>query len=184
MEVMRRCEQTVLWLLDLNDMCRTNLRQFAAERGIAPERLIFAPWADHDHHLARLTHADIALDTQIYNGHATTSDALWSRVPVVTLTGQHFASRVSASILREVGLHELVTHNLAEYADLVIRLAGDHAMRESLRARLATENLRATLFNTRDYVRRVENLFYQMIDLHRQGLPPRMLRFQQSVNDV
>jgi protein O-GlcNAc transferase len=178
MEVMRRCEQTVLWLLELNDACRTNLRQFAAERGIAPERLIFAPWADHDHHLARLTHADIALDTQIYNGHATTSDALWSRVPVITLAGQHFASRVSASILREVGLHELVTHNLAEYADLVIRLAGDHAMRESLRARLATEHLRATLFNTRDYVRRVENLFHQMTDLHRQGLPPRMLRSQ------
>jgi protein O-GlcNAc transferase len=178
MEVMRRVENTVLWLLELNDACRTNLRQFAADHGVAPQRLIFAPWADHDRHLARLTHADIALDTQIYNGHATTSDALWSRVPVVALAGQHFASRVSASILREVDFAQLVVHNLSDYRSLVLRLIEDTPLRESLRAHLTIEHLHATLFNTRDYVRRMENLFEQMINLHRRGQPPQMLQTQ------
>jgi protein O-GlcNAc transferase len=175
MEVMQRLGNSVLWLLQLNDACRSNLRQFAVNHGVAPQQLIFAPWADHDHHLARLTHADIALDTQLYNGHATTSDALWARVPVVALQGQHFASRVSASILREVGLNQLVTQNLSEYRDLVLQLADDKSRRESLRAHLTSEHLHATLFNTRDYVRRIESLFEQMFNLHRNGRPPQML---------
>jgi predicted O-linked N-acetylglucosamine transferase (SPINDLY family) len=176
MEIMRRCESTFLWLLELNDACRSNLRQFAAEHGVATERLIFAPWADHDRHLARLIHADIALDTQFYNGHATTSDAIWTRVPVVTIEGQHFASRVSASILRVVGLNQLVASDLAEYRDLVLRLANDKSQRESYRALLTTEHLQATLFNTRDYVLRMENLCEQMITLHCGGRAPQMLR--------
>jgi predicted O-linked N-acetylglucosamine transferase (SPINDLY family) len=176
MDVMRQADNTVLWLLELNDACRANLRKSAVQHGVAPERLVFASWADHDRHLARLTHADIGLDTYVYNGHATTSDAIWSRVPVVTLVGQHFASRVSGSILREVELDELVASNLQEYGDLVKRLAGNATQRESIRGRLTQEHLRATLFNTNDYVRRMEDLFQQMIELHRQRLPPPVLR--------
>jgi protein O-GlcNAc transferase len=176
MEIMRRAKNTVLWLLELNEACRANLRQFAAERGVEPQRLVFAPWTDHERHLARLTHADIGLDTRVYNGHATTSDSLWCRMPVVTLCGRHFASRVAASILREVGLEELVAYDLAAYRDLVLRLVADKARREALRGRLTTEYLQATLFNTQDYVRRAEDLFQQMYELHRTGLPPAMLR--------
>jgi protein O-GlcNAc transferase len=176
MEIMRRAENTVLWLLELNEVCRANLQQFAAEHGVEPQRLVFAPWTDHERHLARLTHADIGLDTRIYNGHATTSDSLWCRVPVVTLRGQHFASRVAASILHEVGLEELVANDLAAYRDHVLRLIAEKALRESIRARLTTEHLRGTLFNTQDYVRRAEDLFQQMYELHRKGQPPRMLR--------
>lgn len=178
MEIMRRAENTVLWLLELNPACQANLRQFAARHGVASERLVFAPWADRESHLARLTHADVGLDTRIYTGHATTSDAVWCRVPVVTLVGQHFASRVSASILHEVGWSELLTHDLAVYRDLALRLVDDAEFRRSLGARMTTAHLCATLFNTRDYVRRVEDLFLQMMDRHRRGLPPRMLRCQ------
>jgi predicted O-linked N-acetylglucosamine transferase (SPINDLY family) len=176
LEIMRRAEDTVLWLLELNEACRANLRQFAVEHGVSPQRLVFAPWTDHDRHLARLTHGDIGIDTRIYNGHATTSDSLWCRVPVVTLCGQHFASRVAASILREVALDELVATDLEEYRNLVLRVVEDKTLRETLRSRLTTEHLRATLFNTHNYVRRAEDLFQQMYDRHREGLPPRMLR--------
>jgi predicted O-linked N-acetylglucosamine transferase (SPINDLY family) len=176
LEIMRFAQNTVLWLLELNDVCRANLRKFAADHGVEPRRLIFAPWTDQLRHLARLTHADIGLDTRVYNGHATTSDSLWCRVPVVTLRGQHFASRVAASILREVGLNELVANDVAEYREHVLRLISDEALRESIRARLNEDHLRSTLFNTQDYVRRIEDLFQQMYDLHRRGLPPRMLQ--------
>jgi protein O-GlcNAc transferase len=175
LDIMRQAENTVLWLLELNESCRANLRCFAGEHGVSPDRLIFAPWADNDAHLARLTHADIGLDTRVYNGHATTSDSLWCRVPVITVAGKHFASRVSASVLREVGLSELIANDLDEYRDLAIRLVGDEAYRNSIRNRLITDHLRATLFNTKEYVRRAENLFEQMIDLHRDGQPPRVL---------
>ena len=152
-EIMRRAENTVLWLLELNEACRTNLTKFAAEHGVSPDRLIFAPWADHDTHLARLTLADIGLDTRVYNGHATTSDSLWCQVPVITLPGKHFASRVSASILREVGLNELIAKDLVDYRDLALRLIAGETYRNSIRSRLTTEHLSATLFNTKDFVR-------------------------------
>jgi predicted O-linked N-acetylglucosamine transferase (SPINDLY family) len=176
LDIMRHAENSVLWLLELNEACRANLRKFAAEHGISPDRLIFAPWANHDAHLARLTHADLGLDTRNYTGHATTSDSLWCKVPVITLSGRHFASRVSASILREVGLNELIVEDVASYRDLALRLIDDETFRDSFRHQLTTEHLRATLFNTADYVRQMEDLFQQMHALHRQGQPPRMLR--------
>lgn len=175
LDVMRQAERTVLWLLELTPACRVNLQRFAAQHGVAAERLVFAPWADRDAHLARLTHADVALDTRTYTGHATTTDAVWCRVPVVTMLGQHFASRVSASILREVGWDELVTHDLAGYRDLALRLIRDVQFRAALRAKMTTAHLEATLFNTRDYVRRVEDLFLQMMERYRQGEPPQMI---------
>jgi predicted O-linked N-acetylglucosamine transferase (SPINDLY family) len=95
---------------------------------------------------------------------------------VVTLLGRHFASRVSASILREVNLQELIAYDLTEYRDLVLSLIADPNRRKSLQSRLTTEHLRRTLFNTENYVRRAEDLFQQMVDLYRQGEPPRMLR--------
>ena len=97
----------VLWLLAGEPRAATNLRRFAAEQGVAPERLIFAPKLDKTRHLGRLGLADLALDTRIYNGHTTTGDALLAGLPVVTMAGRHFASRVSASLLTTQGLEEL-----------------------------------------------------------------------------
>ncbi|MGE3779256.1 MAG: tetratricopeptide repeat protein, partial [Pirellulaceae bacterium] len=176
MRIMTDVKSSVLWLLHLNEACRSNLRRMARNYGVDPGRLIFAPWADHTQHLARLTHADLGLDTRIYNGHTTTSEALWCQVPVVTVKGQHFASRVSASILYEVGLDELVTPDLDAYGALVIALCHDKDRREELRNRLSTDHLRRTLFDTEATVRQVEDLFEQMGELHRGGRPPQMLR--------
>jgi protein O-GlcNAc transferase len=175
LEILRQCEGTVLWLLEMNEDARRNLRTTAAASGIDPQRLVFAPWADHELHLARLTHADLGLDTRVYNGHTTTSEAVWCRVPVVTLLGSHFASRVSASILREVGLDELITGDLAQYRELALQLIRDPQRRARIRDRLTAEYLRETLFNTRDFVRRTEDLFEQMFARYQSGLPAEML---------
>ena len=76
-------------------------------------------------HLARHRLADLFLDTLPYNAHTTASDALWAGLPVVTCQGNAFAGRVAASLLKAVGLPELVTHNLADYEALALRLATD-----------------------------------------------------------
>ena len=99
MSVMAQVPDAVLWLLEKNATVTANLRREAGNRGINPVRLIFSGLLPKDQHLARLKLADLCLDTRIYNGHTTTVDALWSGVPVVTLQGAHFASRVSASII-------------------------------------------------------------------------------------
>src|SRR5690349_13279032 len=76
------------------------------ERAWLVARLIFAPYADHPEHLARLAVADIFLDTLPYNAHTTASDALRCGVPIVTCPGQSFAARVAGSLLHAIGVTE------------------------------------------------------------------------------
>ena len=107
-ETAQRHPESVLWLISNTAVAELNLRREAARRGIEPERLIFAKREPYPQHLARIALADLCLDTWPFNGGATTSDALWSGVPVVTRSGRAFASRMSGSLLRSLGLAELV----------------------------------------------------------------------------
>ncbi len=109
MRVLVQVPGSVLWLLETNPASRDNLRQEARRRNVAPERLIFAPRVPLDEHLGRHGVADLFLDTFPCNAHTTTNDALFAGLPVVTCAGETFASRVSGSHLRAIGLPELVT---------------------------------------------------------------------------
>ena len=99
MRILKKVSHSVLWLIGGNITAESNLKKRARSKGISVDRLLFAPHLPKDEHLARLRFADLALDTRTVNGAATTSDALWAGVPVLTLQGSHFASRMSSSIL-------------------------------------------------------------------------------------
>ena len=138
---------SVLWLLDANDAFKGNLRRAASAAGLDPARLIFAPRTDADSHLARQQLAGLMLDTSPYNGHMTTSDALWVGVPLVTMLGTAFAGRVAASQLKTVGLPELITPSLEDYEALALALAKDPARLAALRAKLAAAPASSPLFD-------------------------------------
>src|SRR6185295_8791547 len=106
-----------------NSMAPINLRREAQARGVAPERLIFAPPLDLPEHLARHKLADLFLDTIPYNAHTTASDSLWAGVPVLTCLGETFAGRVGASLLHAIRLPELITPTLGVYEQMAIDLA-------------------------------------------------------------
>jgi len=107
--------------------------------------------------------ADLFLDTLPYNAHTLTSDALWGGCPVLTCAGETFASRVAGSILHAVGLPELVTSTLAEYEATALRLAGDRAELEVLRARIKKSRMEAPLFGTPRFARGIEAAFESMV---------------------
>ena len=138
---------SVLWLLDANDAFKGNLRRATSAAGLDPARLIFAPRTDADSHLARQQLADLMLDTSPYNGHMTTSDALWVGVPLVTMLGTAFAGRVAASQLETVGLPELITPSLEDYETLSLALAKDPARLAALRAKLTAAHASSPLFD-------------------------------------
>jgi predicted O-linked N-acetylglucosamine transferase (SPINDLY family) len=165
---------SVLWLLG-NAQAEGNLRQEALQRGIAPHRLVFAADAPQDAHLARLQLADLVLDTSPYNAHTTASDALWAGVPLLTCAGSTFASRVAGSLLHAVGLPELVTHSLADYAELGLALVDEPARLQTLRNKLAGLRLQAPLFDVATYTHDLEALFSGMWQRHLDGLPPAAL---------
>lgn len=172
MRALGRVPDSVLWLLEDNPAAARNLRREAQARGIEPERLVFAPRVDLTAHLSRHRLADLFLDTLPYNAHTTTSDALWAGLPVLTCLGVGFPGRVAASLLHAVGLPELVTHDLDEYAARAVELAQDRAQLRELRDRLSYNRTRRPLFDTARFCRHLETAYTQMWTRYQAGLPP------------
>ena len=84
-----------------------------------PDRIVFGEYfRDIGDHLERYKATDMFLDTMPYNAHTTASDAIWAGIPLITCIGKSFASRVSSSILKSVGLEELITQSLKEYEEI------------------------------------------------------------------
>jgi protein O-GlcNAc transferase len=165
-------ERSVLWLSVAGEGAVRALRGRAAARGIEPERLIFAPWAEsRTAHLARLAGADLALDSYPYGAHSTASDLLWAGVPLVGLAGATFVSRVSASILGAAGMADHVAGSLQDYHDLALRLARDPSALARARERAAAAR-RTPLFDTVGFTRNLEAAFRAIIERQRAGLAP------------
>jgi predicted O-linked N-acetylglucosamine transferase (SPINDLY family) len=177
MRILAQVPASVLWLLEDNPLSATNLRKEAARRGIASERLVFARPLPLAQHLARLKLADLYLDTFPYNAHTTASDALFVALPVLTRSGESFASRVAASLLRalslpEADLSELIATTPAEYERLAIELALHPERLRHLRERLAHNGLTAPLFDTAAFTRHIEAAYTAMHARYLAGLPP------------
>lgn len=162
----------VLWLLQWNDVSVGHLQAEAAARGIEPQRLVFAPKVAPADHIARLQQADLFIDTWPCNAHTTASDALWAGVPVVTRTGEVFASRVAASLVHAVGLGELACASTPEYEARILALAADPAARAALRARLVAARDDSPLFDSARFTRDFEALMARVHARHEDGLPP------------
>jgi predicted O-linked N-acetylglucosamine transferase (SPINDLY family) len=173
MAILRRLPHAVLWLPGGNPVAALNLLRAAETEGVAAERLVFAAkLPSKAEHLARLRLADLALDTRIYNGHVSTCDALWAGLPVLTLRGEQFASRATASMLAAIGLPELVAGSPQEYEDTAVRLASDPEDLRALRRRLDRNRGTAPLFDTPRFTRNLERAFTAMWDNYRRGETP------------
>lgn len=172
MRLLSRVEGSVLWLLGDRPVASSNLRREAGQRGIAPERIVFADRTRLDRHLARHRLADLFLDTIPYNAHTTASDALWAGLPLLTCVGTTFPGRVAASLLNAVGLPELVTRSLDEYEQRALELATDPAMLADVRARLARNRTSQPLFDTDRFRRHLEAAYETMWNRHQRGKPP------------
>ena len=137
MDLLKAVPGSVLWLMKLNDGAHVNLTNAAIAHGVDPGRMVYASRLPRvEDHLARYRLADIFLDTFPYNGHTTAGDALLAGLPVVTLCGQSFASRVAYSLLHDVGLPQYASHDLAGYSAMALRLANDADEREHVKMHL------------------------------------------------
>ena len=122
-------------------------------------------------HLARHKMADLFIDTFPYTAHTTCSDALWSGLPVITLMGQSFASRVSGSLLNAIGLKELITSTKKEYEDLIFELATNPKKLKSIKSKLNKNKLTKPLFNTKLYTKKIEASYIKAYKRYQSNLP-------------
>jgi len=170
MSVLAEVPDSVLWLLGQCDEAITNLTHYSQLAGIDPQRLIFAPFAAPQDHLARLQLADAVLDTLVCNGHTTTSDALWASVPVITSRGKHFSSRVSESLLNAMELPELVGTDHEDMVRIAKHIGTNAEYRTALRAKVAANRLTTPLFDTLRFTRNFETAIEMMTQQHRRGV--------------
>jgi predicted O-linked N-acetylglucosamine transferase (SPINDLY family) len=161
--LLREVPNSVLWLSRPNDSAVANLRQEVQRRGIVPERLLFARRVENPaDHLARLQLADLALDSFPYNSHSSGIDTLWAGVPMVTVLGDTFASRVGASLLKVVGLDELVATDTEAYFDMALALARDPKRLRLLREHLTSGRSSFPLFDMKGMAYDLEQVFFRM----------------------
>jgi len=173
MRILQATKGSVLWLSQNNASARANLLREAAAQGVGPDRILFAaPIPAIDDHLARISVADLFLDTWPYNSHSTAIDALSAGVPLITMAGNSFASRVAASCLRAAGLPELVTHSLDEYETLAVGLARDSERLTNTKRKLARNLPLSALFDLRKFTRNLEAAFSTMLQRSNSGAAP------------
>ena len=163
MRILAAVPGAVLWLIEDNAIAAANLRTHAASRGVDPARLIFAPRVTLAEHLARQRAADLFLDTLPYNAHTTASDALWMGLPLLTCPGGSFSSRVAASLLRTIGLPEMIAPTLEDYEKQAIELATAPARLAQIRQKLIENRLTTPLFDIDRFTRNIEAAYRRMM---------------------
>jgi len=175
MRILKRVPDSALLLLGGSATLERNLHAGARERGVAPGRIVFGARLPLAEYLARYRAADLFLDTLPYNAGTTASDALWAGLPVLTCMGEAFAGRVGASLLKAVGLPELIASSQEEYEKLAIELASQPKMLADIRAKLAGDLRTTPLFDTATFARRLETAYAAMYARYHAGLAPEHL---------
>jgi protein O-GlcNAc transferase len=159
MSILSKAKDSVLWIMSDNNEAKNNLKNFALKSGIDVKRLVFANLMPLDEHLKRLQLGDLILDTFPYNAHTTCSDALRVNLPILTLKGESFASRVAASLLNSVNMNELVTESTDDYEKLALKIFSDNNYFENIKSKIKKNKRLSNLFNSAVYTKNIEKAY-------------------------
>ena len=171
MRILNSVENSVMWLFQTNERAVEHLKREAEFCGVDSNRLIFASRLPVEEHLKRIQLADLFLDTLPYNAHTTASDALRVGLPILTLMGDAFSSRVAASLLKTVNLHELIASNLNEYESIAIDIAKNPKKLQQLKIKLNNSLTTSTLYNSTLFTKQIEILYRMMYERYAGNLP-------------
>ncbi len=169
MSILRQKKGSILWLLKDNEISEKNLKEYAKRNEINPDRLIFANHLPLDQHLSRLKLADLVLDTFPYNAHTTCSDCLRMGVPVLTLKGKSFASRVGTSLLTSMNLPELITDNLKDYEKMALKISNDSDLLNKLKNKILENKIHSNVFKSEVYTNNIEKAYKRIYQNYING---------------
>ena len=172
MNILNKVPNSILWLLEPNEIAKNNIIKEFEKNGISSTRVSFLKFSEHSVYLATHRLADLYLDTFPYNSHSTASESLWAGLPLITLTGKSFHTRVAASILNAINLPELVTNSLEEYEKLAIELALNPQKLKNIKNKLNSNIKTALLFDTPLYTKNLESAYKQMYERYQSDQKP------------
>jgi predicted O-linked N-acetylglucosamine transferase (SPINDLY family) len=156
MQILSKVENGILFLFADNEDVIVSLKKYAELNGINGNRLIFGNRVTYEEYLSRYSLCNLFLDTTPYNAGATASDSLWCNVPVLTILGNSFASRVAASLLTSIGLTDLITTHKNDYVNLAVELAHNQKKYAGIKSRLIQNKSSLPLFNSQLFTKNWE----------------------------
>jgi predicted O-linked N-acetylglucosamine transferase (SPINDLY family) len=159
----------ILWLLDPGEPAKKRLIKYAVDQGLSENQIIFAPKFKQEKHIARLQLADLILDPWPYNGHTTTGDALFAGVPVVSLEGKNFASRVSGGLLIGAGLSNFVKSNIQEYIKFSIACSKNPDQMNKIKNHLKKSRFNISSFDSISRTAQLEAAYIEAYKLKANG---------------
>lgn len=164
MNILKKVEKSILWILAYNEPARQNLKLEAKKRGVDPKRIVFAEQISIvEDHLQRIKLADIFLDTFPYNAHTTGSDSIRMGLPLITMKGNSFASRVAASILSSINMSELITENINDYENLAIELGNNKFKLNEIKKNMIRNVKKSNFFNSEIFTKDLESIYKDLI---------------------
>ena len=169
MEILKEVPESVFWIYCNNGATEKNLKNEARLNGVDENRIIFTKRIDIDEHLKRIKLADIFLDTFPYGAHTTASDAIRMGLPLITIKGNSFVSRVSSSILHQVNLEELITSNTENYKNLAIKIGKNKDYLNKLNQKLLVSIKKTSLFNSKKFTKNLENNYIKILKTHEKN---------------
>jgi predicted O-linked N-acetylglucosamine transferase (SPINDLY family) len=172
MTILKSTEGSSLALFSSHIEIEKNLLNEAISRGVDPSRIFFFPQLPRAEYLARFRIADLFLDTLPYNAGTTASDALWAGLPVLTVAGQSFVSRICASILKSLDIPELITNTSDEFVKQAVELAHDKNKLHLIKNKIATHRHTTPLFNSELFCKNFEVILMEMHRRSSAGLSP------------
>jgi len=175
MKILDKRKDSVLWLLRDDENSEQNLKKNASKLGIDPNRLIFAKKIQIDKHLARLKFADLFLDTYPYGAHTTCSNALRMNLPVITMKGESFASRVSASILNSINCNELIVDNIEDYEKLALKISNESESLRKIREKIKKQIELSNLFKPKIFTKNLERGYLKVYQNYIDGSKPKTI---------
>ena len=167
--ILKRCRNSVLWIMVESERARNNILRELESRGIPRKQIVFSLKVPYQQHMERLPLADLGLDTFPVTGHTTTSEQLWAGLPVLTRKGTNFASRVSESLLNAIDLPELVVEDNEAYVEKAVWFYENREQLAVLRQRLVDNRFRAPLFDAERFCRHLESAYETMAAKARTG---------------
>ena len=178
MKILTKVKKSVLFLNSNNDQVEINLKKEAFNRNVDPERIIFAKRAPREDYLSRYHNCDLFLDTTPYNAGTTASDALWMGLPVLTMQGKSFSSRVCSSILNSIGLNELITNTFQLYESKAIEIANNQNYLKELKEKIHRNKFSTLLFDTNSFTKNLEEGYIKIFNRHAEGLKPKHIEIR------
>ena len=165
-EILKKSENSAICILEENASQVLNLKNTFKKYDIDESKIIFSKKVEYQDHLERLTLSDLFLDTFPYGGHTTAIEALNSNLPILTMEGNTFQSKVSSSLLRNLDLNELVTKNEDDYIKKALEIYNNREHLLELKKKLVINKEKSKIFNNKIYTKNfetaLEKIYYNL----------------------